>query len=147
MQHSPRFRVWLLAAMGALALGIASPALADSGTIRLTVFKGGWIIGGAGGSGTLTFKGRRYALGIGGMSIGFTFGGSKATLAGTVTHIRRASDVEGVYGAAGAGGAIGTAGAGTIVLTNEKGAVLTLEGRQVGLLVNADFSGLVISLK
>jgi hypothetical protein len=147
MQRSPRFRAWLLAAMGALALGIASPALADSGTIRLTVYKGGWIIGGSGGSGTLTFKGRKYALGIGGLSIGFTFGGSKATLAGTVTHISRPSDVEGVYGAAGAGGAIGRAGAGTVVLANEKGAVLTLEGRQVGLLVNADFSGLAISLK
>ena len=146
MLRSPRFRAWLMAVMAALAVGIASPALADNGTIRLTIYKAGWIIGGTGGEGTLTFKGKRYALGIGGLSIGFTFGGSKAVLSGTVSHIRRPSDVAGVYGAAGAGAALGR-GAGTIVLTNEKGAVLELEGRTVGLMVAADFSGLALSLK
>jgi hypothetical protein len=146
MLRSPRFRAWLMAVMAVLAVGIASPALADNGTIRLTIYKAGWIIGGTGGEGTLTFKGKRYALGIGGLSIGFTFGGSKAVLSGTVSHIRRPSDVAGVYGAAGAGAALGR-GAGTIVLTNEKGAVLELEGRTVGLMVAADFSGLALSLK
>jgi hypothetical protein len=34
-----------------------------------------------------------------------------------------------------------------IVLRNEKGAVLTLSGRQVGLIANADLSGLAISLQ
>jgi len=34
-----------------------------------------------------------------------------------------------------------------IVLRNEKGAVLTLSGRQVGLIANADLSGLAISLR
>ncbi len=74
------------------------------------------------------------------------FGGSKAFLHGRVSHIRRASDVAGVYGAGGAGAAIG-AGARAIVLTNDKGAVLTLTGHQVGLMANADLSGLAISLK
>ena len=146
MLRSPRFRALLIAMIAGLTVSISSAAFADSGTIRLTVYKGGWIIGGSGGSGTLSFKGRRYRLGIGGMSVGFTFGGAKATLSGRVSHIRRASDVEGVYGAAGAGGALGR-GAGTIVLTNDKGAVLELQGRQVGLMVNADFSGLAITLK
>ena len=54
-----------------------------------------------------------------------------------MSHISRPSDVEGVYGAAGAGAAIGT-GARAIVLTNEKGAVLELSGRETGLMVNAD---------
>jgi len=146
MPRSPRVHAFLVAVIAALATHLSSAAFADSGTIRLTVYKGGWILGGAGGSGTLNFNGRRYGLDIGGMSVGFTFGGAKATLSGTVSHIRRASDVEGVYGAAGAGGAIGR-GASTIVLRNEKGAVLELSGRQTGLMVNADFSGLAISLK
>ena len=146
MLHSPRFRAFLVALTAALAVTVSSAAFADSGTIRLTIIKGGWIIGGSGGSGTMVFNGRRYALGIGGVSVGFTFGGAKATLSGTVSHIRRASDVEGVYGAASAGGALGH-GAGTIVLTNEKGAVLELQGHQVGLMVNVDFSGLALSLK
>jgi hypothetical protein len=34
-----------------------------------------------------------------------------------------------------------------IVLTNQKGAVLELSGRQVGLMANVDLSGLAITLK
>ena len=47
---------------------------------------------------------------------------------------------------AGAGVAVGP-GAGGIVLTNQNGAVLTLSGRQMGLIVAADLNGLVISLR
>ena len=127
------------------AAGISSAAHADSGTIRISFVKAGWIIGGSAGSGTLTFRGRNYPLAIGGLSYGFTFGGSQTNLVGTVTNIFRPSDVAGVYGAAGAGAAVG-AGAQAIVLRNEKGAVLTLSGRQVGLIASADLSGLAISL-
>ena len=63
------------------------------------------------------------------------FGGSKTVLHGRVSNIRRASDVEGVYGAAGAGLAVGR-GVRAIVLTNQKGAVLELSGRQTGLMLN-----------
>ena len=74
------------------------------------------------------------------------FGGSKTVLHGRVSNIWRPSDVAGVYGAAGAGLAVGT-GARAIVLTNQKGAVLELTGRQVGLLANLDLSGLAITLE
>ena len=57
-----------------------------------------------------------------------------------------ASDVAGVYAAAGAGLAVG-AGVRAIVLTNKNGAVLELSGRQVGLMANADLSGLAITVK
>ena len=67
-------------------------------------------------------------------------------LRGRVRNIVRASDVAGVYGAAGAGLAVG-GGARAIVLANQKGAVLELSGRQVGLMANADLSGLAITLK
>jgi hypothetical protein len=63
-----------------------------------------------------------------------------------VSNIRRASDVAGVYAAAGAGLAVGL-GVRGIVLTNQSGAVLELSGRQVGLLANADLSGLVITMR
>ena len=94
----------------------------------------------------MVFHGRRYALGIGGVSWGFTFGASATDFVGTVSNIRRPSDVNGVYGAAGAGAAIGRGG-GAIVLTNQNGAVLALSGRQAGLIVAADLNGLVISLR
>ncbi|MGO3934872.1 hypothetical protein [Rhodopseudomonas pseudopalustris] len=129
-----------------LAMAGATAARADEGRISLTIFKGGWIIGGSGGSGTLTFNGRRYPLSIGGLSYGLVFGGSKADLYGRVSNIRSPRDVAGVYGAVGAGAAIGV-GARAIVLRNEKGAVLELSGRQVGLIADLDLSGLAIGLR
>lgn len=136
----------VLSAFLLLAGASLSAAHADSGYVRLTVYKGGWIIGGSGGSGTLTFRGRTYPLSVGGIDYGLVFGGSKTVLEGRVRNIERPSDVAGVYGAAGAGIAVGR-GVRAIVLTNQKGAVLELSGRQVGLIANADLSGLAIALK
>ena len=136
-----------LVALTALAgAGVSSAAHAETGYIHISVLKGGWFIGGSAGSGTLTFHGRQYPLTIGGIDAGFVFGGSQTYLSGPVRHIRRPSDVAGVYGAAGAGAAI-VGGARAMVLTNQNGAVLDLSGRQTGLMVNADLSGLAIGLR
>jgi hypothetical protein len=129
-----------------VSVGLSPASYADSGSVTLTIYKAGWIIGGSGGSGTLFFHGRYYPLSTGGLDYGLVFGGSKTVLRGRVSNIYRPSDVAGVYGAAGAGLAVGT-GARAIVLTNQKGAVLELTGRQVGLLANVDLSGLAITLK
>ena len=139
-------RASLIALTAVTAAGVSSAAYADSGSIRISVVKAGWVIGGSGGSGVLNFRGRSYPLSIGGLSYGFTFGASQTNLVGRVSNIRAASDVAGVYGAAGAGLAVG-GGAQAIVLRNEKGAVLTLSGRQVGLIASADLSGLAIALR
>ena len=133
----------LMTMVGAIA---ATAAQADSGQIWITEYKWGWFIGGSGGSGMLLFHGRQYPLFIGGVSAGFVFGGSKAMLSGWVTNIHQPSDVAGVYGAAGAGAAV-VGGARAILLTNQKGAHLHLQGRQIGLMLNADLSGLALSLK
>jgi hypothetical protein len=124
---------------------LSSVSRADSGTVTLKIYKAGWIIGGSGGGGTLYFHGRTYGLSTGGIDYGLVFGGSKTVLHGRVSNIYHPSDVAGVYGAAGAGLAVGR-GARAIVLTNQKGAVLELTGRQVGLLANVDLSGLAITL-
>jgi hypothetical protein len=137
----------LRAALVAFATIIGlSAAHADSGSVTLTIYKAGWIIGGSGGGGVLYFRGRAYPLSTGGLDYGLVFGGSKTVLHGTVSNIYRPSDVAGVYGAAGAGLAVG-GGARAIVLTNQKGAVLELAGRQYGLMANADLSGLAITMK
>ena len=146
MQLPHQFRAGLIALIAVVGVAVSSAAYADSGTIRISVLKGGWFIGASGGSGTLTFHGRRYPLSIGGLSAGLVFGASQTYLSGRVSHISRPSDVAGVYAAGGAGAAVGR-GVRGIVLTNEKGAVLELSGRQTGLMVNADLSGLAISLK
>ena len=126
-----------------IALAAVSSARADEGFVTLTIYKAGWIIG---GSGVLSFRGRSYSLSTGGLDYGLVFGGSKTVLRGRVSNIYRASDVAGVYGAAGAGLAVGR-GARAIVLTNQKGAVLELTGHQVGLMANADLSGLAITMR
>jgi hypothetical protein len=145
MRLSSAIRVALVALAASTAM-LSPAAHADEGTIAMTIYKAGWVIGGSGGSGTLNFRGRRYGLSTGGLDYGLVFGGSKTVLRGRVSNIVRASDVAGVYGAAGAGLAVGR-GARAIVLTNQKGAVLELAGQQTGLMANADLSGLAITLK
>ena len=139
-------RVAVLAFVALTGAALSSAARADEGFVQLTIYKAGWIIGGSGGSGVLNFRGRRYPLSTGGLDYGLVFGGSKTVLRGRVSNIYRPSDVAGVYGAAGAGLAVG-GGARAIVLSNQKGAVLELSGRQVGLMANVDLSGLAITMK
>ena len=106
MRISSAFRTALIALFA--VVGLSPAGHADSGTVTLTIYKAGWIIGGSGGSGTLNFHGRYYALSTGGLDYGLVFGGSKTVLHGRVSNIYRPSDVAGVYGAAGAGLAVGT---------------------------------------
>ena len=146
MKMSSAIRAVLVGLTAFAAVALSPVASAEEGTVSLVIYKAGWIIGGSGGNGVLNFQGRRYALSTGGVDYGLVFGGSKTVLRGRVSNIFRASDVAGVYGAAGAGIAVGS-GARAIVLTNQKGAVLELSGQQTGLMANADLSGLAITLK
>jgi hypothetical protein len=146
MNTSSALRAALLALTAFAGSTLPTAARAEEGTVSLTIYKAGWIIGGSGGGGWLNFHGRSYPLSAGGLDYGLVFGGSKTVLRGRVSHINRPSDVAGVYGAAGAGLAVGS-GARAIILTNQKGAVLELSGEQVGLMANADLSGLAITLK
>src|SRR6516162_8723862 len=144
MQLSSAIRAALIA-LAVTGAGLTT-VYADFGGIQFNVIKAGFVVGGSGGSGTLVFHGRRYPISIGGVSYGFTFGASATDFVGTVSNIRTPFDVNGVYGAAGAGVAVGP-GAGGIVLANQNGAVLTISGRQMGLIVAADLNGLVITLR
>jgi hypothetical protein len=74
------------------------------------------------------------------------FGASETHFVGTVSNIFRPSDVAGVYGAANAGAAL-VVGGGVVALTNDKGAILHLRGRQVGVVADLDLSGMAISLR
>lgn len=143
MRLSSTIRTTLLALVAFASL--SSAARADEGYVQLTIIKAGWIIGGNGGSGVLDFHGRRYSLGIGGIDYGLVFGGSRAVLRGRVHNIWRPSDIAGAYAAGGAGIVVG-GGVRGILLTNARGVVLELSGTQVGLMANADLSGLAISL-
>lgn len=139
------FRTVCVALAALLVVGLSS-ARADTGTVRISFIKAGWVIGGTIGQGTLTFRGRTYPLSIGGISWGLTFGGSQTNLRGTVRNIFRPQDIEGVYGAGAAGAAV-IRGPQAVILTNQRGAVMELSGTQTGLMVNLDLNGMAVSLR
>lgn len=114
--------------------------------IYITFVNAGFVVGVSGGSGTLVYQGKRYPLSIGGVSLGAIFGASKAELSGTVQNLNNLSDIAGTYGATEAGYAV-VSGRKTARLKNAKGVTLVLRGRQVGLEVQLDLSGMQISLK
>src|SRR5262245_20890159 len=114
--------------------------------IHITFVNAGFIVGVAGGSGTLVYQGKRYPLNIGGVKLGATFGASKAELSGTVQNLTNVSDIAGTYEATEAGYAV-VSGKRTARLKNSKGVTLVLRGRQVGLEISLDLSGMQISLK
>src|SRR5579872_3082626 len=122
MLATSAFRSSLVALLALIGITLASGAHADSGRVGFKIFKAGVIVGGSAGSGVLYFHGRQYALNIGGLIYGFTFGASETHFRGVVSNIRRPSDVSGVYAAGSAGAAV-VRGAQAIVLTNQNGAV------------------------
>jgi hypothetical protein len=137
----------LIVSGSALASGaFLSPARAATGAIAIKIVSAGFIFGVSGGSGVLTFEGRQYPLSIGGISAGATIGASGADLVGTAYHLHSPSDIEGIYSSVGAGLAV-AGGRKAAELTNARGVLLKLRGRQMGLMFSLDLSGLQITLK
>ena len=100
-----------VAAFAALAFAVMpSSSQAASGSVRLQITKASFIVGVSGGQGVLRFARRNYPLSVAGLSVGFSAGGSQANLVGTISNIRRASDIAGTYSAATAGAALVTGG-------------------------------------
>jgi hypothetical protein len=146
MRHSTTIRV-AAAVFGVLAgLSFASPARAATCAISFSVIKAGWVFGGSGGTGVMRCGRRSYPITIGGLSWGIMFGASETWFTGTANFHGSPYTVAGVYGAGGAGAAVGL-GAQVIALANGRGATLSLTGRQVGLQINADLSGLAVSMR
>jgi len=137
----------LIASAAALAGGsLISPAEAATGSIAIKIFSAGFIFGVSGGSGVLTLHGVSYPLSIGGISAGATIGASGAELVGTASHLHSPQDIEGIYSSVGAG--LSVAGGRSVAqLTNARGVVLRLRGRQVGFMFSVDLSGMSIGLR
>lgn len=140
-----KFGLAMLAAAVMLA-GTPAPSRADTGTVRATVTRGGFIIGVGGGTGVLRFRGRTYPLQIGGMSFGATIGASSTDLIGRAYNLRTASDIVGTYTSIGGGAAV-AGGGGSVRLQNAKGVVLELRGRKVGLEFSVAMGGVEISMR
>jgi lipid-binding SYLF domain-containing protein len=125
---------------------VLSPAEAATGSIAIKIVSAGFIFGASVGSGVLRFQGRDYPLSIGGVSAGATIGASGTDLVGTAYHLHQPADIEGIYSAVGAGLAV-AGGRSAAQLSNARGVVLRLRGRQIGFMFSIDLSGMSISLK
>jgi hypothetical protein len=142
-----RVRSFSLVLAGAVLalLSIHGPANAMTCNVTIEVVKGGFIVGAAGGSGTMTCGGKTYALEVGGIKAGLLIGVAKANLRSQVV-LNNLAGFEGTYASAGAGIAV-AGGVKGVALTNEKGAKMTLSGTQVGVMGDLDLSGTVVRLK
>ena len=129
----------------ATALALASAlvflpvaANAATGSIRITITRAQFIVGG--GSGTLHFKGGRYPLSVGGVSLG-PLQAASVDLVGRAYNLQSAANIHGIYSKVPE-----TGRPGTFRLRNWQGVVLELRGRR-GAKPPADLNGLQISLR
>jgi hypothetical protein len=129
----------------AASIGLATPSVAITGTVRVTMAKAGLVVGAGGGRGTLTFRHRNYPFTVQGLSLGLTAGASINKLVGRADYINELSDFSGSYSVVGAGAAV-AGGVGAVQLKNNKGVIITLQGAKGGLEVSANITRVVIKL-
>ena len=133
----------------ALAAAVASPALAAERRADARIsFSGGSVAFLAGvnwGSGTLTYRGRNYAVRVKGLSVG-AVGANKYQATGAVYHLRRLSDIEGTYSAL-EGSMTAGPGQGGLEMKNDKGVVISAHSTSSGLKLAFAPSGVQIKLK
>jgi hypothetical protein len=142
-----RTRMMLIAVLGFLvSASLATPSLAETGSVSVVFTKGGFIVGVGGGRGVLTFRGKHYPFTVSGMSVGFTIGASTTKFVGRALNLHGPGDLAGSYAAGGAGGAL-AAGAGGVQLQNANGVILQLSGPKVGAEVSAAVGGVTITMQ
>ncbi|WP_456750354.1 MULTISPECIES: hypothetical protein [unclassified Bradyrhizobium] len=126
---------------------LTAPCMAQAtGHVQVKFVKAALVVGGGGGTGTLTYRGRHYRFTASGFSLGASAGTSVSWLEGTASGIKDVHDFAGSYTLVGGGGAWG-AGAGGVSLRNENGVVLMLKGPKAGLEFAANVGGLTITLR
>jgi hypothetical protein len=142
-----RTRMMLAAVLGFfVSAGLATPTMAEVGSVAVVFTKGGFIVGVGGGEGVLTFRGKKYPFTVSGMSVGFTIGASTTKFVGKALNLRSPGDLAGSYAVVGAGGAV-AAGAGGVQLQNANGVLLQLSGPRVGAEVSAAVGGVTIAMR
>ena len=116
-----------------------------SATIELS---GGSVAAGVGytwGSGEVIFEGERHRIKASGLSV-VQVGVSRYTASGSVYHMTKLSDIEGIYTALSAGAAVG-GGASAIAMKNSKGVLIQMASMHQGVNLSLSAKGLDVSLK
>ena len=125
-------------ALASVLACMPAAAKAATGSIRITITRTQFIVGG--GDGTLHFQGGRYPLRVGGVSLG-PFGATRVDLVGRAYNLQNAANIHRIYSTIPE-----TGRPGTFRLRDWQGVVLELRGRQ-GAKPPVDLSGLQISLR
>ncbi|WP_338829206.1 hypothetical protein [Bradyrhizobium sp. 27S5] len=129
-----------------MILSVTPCSAQATGHVAVKFVKAALVVGGGGGSGTLTYRGRHYRFIVSGFSLGLSAGASVTWLEGSASGIREVNDFAGSYTLVGGGGAW-AAGVGGVSMRNERGVLLTLKGPKAGLEFAANLGGLTISLR
>jgi hypothetical protein len=130
------------------AILVAGIALAQEKPDATLTFSGGHVSAGIGyswGSGTLTYKGKKYPFSVDGLAVG-AVGGSSISASGDVYDLKKLEDFNGNYTAGTAGATIGGGAAGT-AMQNDKGVVIKLVSTTQGIDFKLAASGVKIKLK
>ena len=138
------FRSFAMVALLA-STAFATPSHAISGSVRVSIAKAGLVVGAGAGRGTLSFRHRKYAFTVRGLSLGATAGASLNRLVGRADYMNELSDFSGSYTVVGGGGAL-LGGVSAVQLKNDKGVIITLQGPKAGLELAANISTVVITL-
>lgn len=116
-----------------------------SGFVEMHEVQAAYIGSGAGGGGTLYFRGREYTFGLGAAGIG-GIGLSTVEANGDVYNLERVDQFPGTYGQARYGFALGTESGGDLWLQNENGVILHLKAKRTGLMLTLGGDAVVIKL-
>jgi hypothetical protein len=137
----------LCVGVGFLSLAQPAPASAATSDGRIEL-SGGNIAAGVAytwGSGTLFFQGKRYALTVGGVSLG-SAGVNEYTASGTITGLTKPRDINRIFSAVGTGLTLG-GGASIAEMTNDKGVTIhILDSTTEGLSATLALKGVHISI-
>lgn len=144
-----RSRVIGLAVVGALVVFAGTGRAEEAKTPDATIeFSGGSVAAGIGfswGSGTLTYKGKRYPITVEGLSAG-AVGATTVTASGSVHNLKKLEDFDGNYSALGVGATVG-GGGGVSTMRNQNGVVIDAVSTTQGVKVAIAAGGVKMAIK
>jgi len=148
MQSFRKITGSVLLATSLLVGGLALAADIDKPVCKVSLAEKqfGLVLGGSAGSGTLTFKGKKYPFKLKGLSAGLNVGISKMSAVGDVYALQNVSKFPGTYTKLEASVAVG-GGVGGLRLQNENGVIMNLRSRTKGLDLNlGNVTGLTVTM-
>jgi len=124
----------------------AQPKKTPDATVE---FSGGSVAAGIGyswGSGTLTYRGKKYPISVDGLSAGASAGITSVTASGSVYNLKKLKDFDGNYTAVSTGATVG-GGASVVTMRNQNGVVIDSVSTTQGLKLALDAAGVKIKIK